>query len=366
MEFRLLEPGDPRWTDALAHLRHDVYHLPDYARIEAVRIGGKPIAAYAERGAAKFLLPLILSEAQIGESLHVTDALSPYGYPCPLFSDAALADQGFVDDTLTALRAALADRGVAGLFVRLHPLLPSNHKALARQGAVVAHGETVWIDLSADESEILRQTQPRLRTAIRHLRTRGVQVTCDEHFTDYDAFIDLYYSTMARNSADAIYYFDHDYFESLRNALDEGLTLWFAKGPRGEILAGALLMARQGIVQYHLGCNDIEQPLQGAMKLLFDEVRQWAQRAGFRQLHLGGGRGAQNDSLFRFKATFSERRATFRTWRVICNTALYDEATKAWCRLSGEPSAGPGGYFPAYRQSVRTSPLAGDSDPPTD
>ncbi|MEU8812980.1 hypothetical protein [Actinoplanes sp. NPDC048796] len=47
-EAAILEPGDRAWADTQAMVRHDVYHRPEYARLDA----GSSIAfRYAEAGA---------------------------------------------------------------------------------------------------------------------------------------------------------------------------------------------------------------------------------------------------------------------------------------------------------------------------
>src|SRR5687768_14245068 len=83
-EVSLLEPDDRLWTDTLARVRHDVYHLPEYVRIDAGLSGGTPAAfRYAEAGHV-LLLPLVLRPVP---DTDLRDAISPYGYPGPV-SDA--------------------------------------------------------------------------------------------------------------------------------------------------------------------------------------------------------------------------------------------------------------------------------------
>jgi hypothetical protein len=64
-------------------------------------------------------------------------------------------------------------------------------------------------------------------------------------------------------------------------------------------------------------------------------------------LHLGGGRGGAEDSLFRFKAGFSDRRHAFATWRWVVRPEAYERLCAAR-RAAGGPEP-PAGFFPAYR-----------------
>ena len=68
-------------------------------------------------------------------------------------------------------------------------------------------------------------------------------------------------------------------------------------------------------------------------------------------MHLGGGVGAAEDSLFNFKAGFSQKRHAFSCWKWVVNEGAYDEiasSVREHQRLAGlRPSAS--NYFPAYR-----------------
>ncbi|MBV9999230.1 MAG: aminotransferase class I/II-fold pyridoxal phosphate-dependent enzyme [Verrucomicrobia bacterium] len=90
------------------------------------------------------------------------------------------------------------------------------------------------------------------------------------------------------------------------------------------------------------------------MTLIFDAVRLWANEAGARVFHLGGGVGASQDSLFHYKAGFSDRRHDFAIWRWVVQPGLYRELCARRARvheLQGLEPASPD-YFPAYRCPV--------------
>ncbi len=89
----------------------------------------------------------------------------------------------------------------------------------------------------------------------------------------------------------------------------------------------------------------------------------WATQLGARVFHLGGGVGAQQDSVFRYKAGFSDRRHTFRTWRWILRPDIYEQC----CARATEKNVNNGlraasdGYFPAYRGPT-ISAVPGESE----
>ncbi|MDR0547048.1 MAG: hypothetical protein LBG77_05635, partial [Dysgonamonadaceae bacterium] len=58
---------------------------------------------------------------------------------------------------------------------------------------------------------------------------------------------------------------------------------------------------------------------QSPLKLVLDFARQEGMKRGMKILHLGGGKGGSNDSLFAFKSRFSHRYFQFRVWKYIHN-----------------------------------------------
>jgi hypothetical protein len=96
-------------------------------------------------------------------------------------------------------------------------------------------------------------------------------------------------------------------------------------------------------------------------RLVVDAERLWAKEMSARVFHLGGGAGAQKDSLFHYKAGFSDRRHTFRTWSWIIRPDIYEELSASAARRNAAHRlrAASLQYFPAYR--CPTVPLASAS-----
>jgi hypothetical protein len=106
-----------------------------------------------------------------------------------------------------------------------------------------------------------------------------------------------------------------------------------------------------GIVQFHLAATKTEYLKLAPMKLMLDTARQWASERKARVLHLGGGVSSRADSLFNFKAGFSNRRHDYGVWRHVVLPDTYEALRlekKLWCQKKGLSSPSPG-YFPAYR-----------------
>ena len=157
--------------------------------------------------------------------------------------------------------------------------------------------------------------------------------------------MEIYDETMSRVQALRSYYFSREYFLGLREAVGSARLHLFVVRAGADVLAAALFTETAGIVQYHLGGTRTRALRLDPHTLLYHVVCEWAKERGNRVLHLGGGLGGREDSLFHFKAGFSQIRLPFHTWRQITDPEGYREY------LSALGIAGTDGdYFPAYRQ----------------
>lgn len=339
MRASILETDAAEWREFLLHAAHDFYHLPGYVRLAAAEEGGVPVALFVEDGPRQLLLPLIIRP--IPASAH-TDATSPYGYPGPLVITSE--DPGFEAEAWRAGLAALREAGVVSLFVRLHPLL--NGPPPAGIGEVVLHGETVSIALDAPAPALWEQLRQNHRRGIRRAIQRGLTAREDPTFERFPEFRDVYRATMERRSASPYYFFSDAYFAGLRQALGDALHLIVVE-LGDQVAAAGLFVETGGLVQYHLGGTHEAFARDEPSKLLFHFASAWASQRGDRHLHLGGGVGGADDSLFLFKAGFSDLRHPYRTLRVVLDAEEYGRLAAA--RTGASQPEDLSGYFPTYR-----------------
>ncbi len=337
MRVELLAPGAPAWDELLCRTEHDFYHLPAYVAFSARADGGEPRAVHVEDGGRQLLLPMVVRPVADG----LRDAVSPYGYPGPL---ATGGEGTFARDALLAARERLARERIVTLFVRGHPLL--GPPLPPEVGTVVDHGPTVSIDLRLTPEELWRQTRSSYRQEITRALRAGHRAFFDERFERLPAFVAIYRATMERVVASRYYLFPDDYFAGLREALGPRLLLCLVE-IGGEIAAGALFVETDGLMQYHLSGTHRRFVREGPTKLMLHFVRGWARERGLRLLHVGGGVGGAEDSLFAFKAGFSPARHRYRTLRVVADEAAYASLVRA-----RDPALDPSdrrGFFPLYR-----------------
>jgi Acetyltransferase (GNAT) domain len=396
---QVISPSDPAWQECLKTIPHDFYHLPGYLELEANRINGVAEAAIVRAGEDVFFLPYIIRncDALIGDMQafngdRVYDIVSPYGYPGMLVdapgerllrlriakgeaSAKAEAPQKptvqvrqragqstqFIETALNTIYENWRQRNICSAFLRLHPLLNSDidPSISDRYDSVDSNspyerlnprGEVVICDLSEDLADIWRQIRSNHRTKINKAKRTGVvarMVPIDEYL---DIFIDIYTETMHRVNATGAYFFTKDYFHKLVEALGEGIWLCIVEAD-GEVIAASLITEFSGIVQYHLGGTRTQFLPQSPTTIAFDYVIRWAKERNNRYLNFGGGLGGDRDSLYHFKAGFSNHTRSFKTMEVIIDRDLYDRLTQLRSESAGMTTSAlnDASFFPIYR-----------------
>jgi len=347
MSTAIIAPTDPRWTALLATQEHDFHHLPSFVSLEAERSGGEAAALWIERDAHQLLIPLIVRDLPAHLGCEGRDAISPYGYPCPLLSGP---DSTLRSALLQAVPEALGDAGIISAFVRLHPLISTPLEALAQSGELVRHGPTVWIDMTESVEEMWRQTRGSDRNRMNKLRRQGYAARVDEQWARVDAFVDLYNETMGYLNASAGYFYDRAYFEALREALGGRLHLCLVEGPDDAVVSAGVFSEIGGLVQFHLSGTRQDHRRTSPSRLMLDHMRRVCKERGATRFHLGGGVGAAEDSLYEFKRGFSKHRAEFHSWRVLGDPVAYAAAEHA--ALAAGAVDGADGFFPSYRRPI--------------
>jgi len=348
MEF--IQPDDPRWRQHLEAMPHDFYHLPDYVELCAKHEGGTAAAFYAEEGESTFLAPLLIRSVPtgLGAPSDWQDCVSPYGYSMPLITPSPDMLPDFLDGFCRKAR----QRSIVTAFFRLHPLLALDHGMLRRFGQLIRHGQTVYFDLTQSKEVLWSQVSMNHRRNIAKLVRLGFQVSFDD-WTRLPDFISLYYATMRRVEAGDAYFFSGEYFQDLRAKLGDRLHLACAVTETGETAAAGLFISTDGIVQYHLGGTAPAYLSLAPFKLVIDFMWRWAHDQSHRALHLGGGVGGTEDSLFHFKAGFSSARGEFYSYRLIVDHERNRILEQAAGFRSSSSDPEQSAFFPRYRHVER-------------
>lgn len=312
----------------------DVYLLRDYVAASALVDGGRPLLLHLSGDGGDVVAAWLLRDLPHGAE--GCDLVTPYGYGGPLAAG--------VDPPLQQWGAAFADwargRGVITAFLRLHPLF-ENHRHADRDVDLVELAGTIAWCLDAGR-DLEAQMHQRHRRSVRKARAAGVAVEVTRSPGSLDRFVAMYELTMERQQASDYYFFPPAYWRTFAGPLRRQVVLADARLD-GDVVASLLCLQSAGFLHYHLGASTDAAREVSANVLCFLELAKWGQEHGCSHLHLGGGVGGRDDSLFDFKRRFDpdlgQRRAFIG--KQVLDPARYRE-------LAGTDDTS--GFFPAYRR----------------
>jgi hypothetical protein len=337
----------------MAVAEHDFHHMAAYHRIAEQR-GEGSAALFVYRSAGYTIaVPLLLRAADPSDPSGPQDATSVYGYAGPVASHREIP-VAVIDSFQRALREELERRRVVAVFSRLHPLI-DQRELLAGLGEIRSVGLTVSVDLELPPQEQWAGYSKTCRRIIRRATDAGVVCTEDYAGVHRKEWAEMYAATMERVGAASSYRYDEGYFDHLLTELGSVLHLFVASIGSTVVAAGLYSLCR-GIAQAHLGAFRAEYAVISPVRLLDDTARRWAMTSGARVFHLGGGVGGRQDSLFQYKAGFSDRRHEFGTWQWVVDENTYHRLVREHEGRAGSQGwqEVDTGYFPAYRRAVET------------
>ena len=339
-EHRVQEHGwigledEAAWDEAIDAAGADVFHRSWFHRLARLRGEGEPQLFVWRTASVLVVVPMLFRDIPGGVGCDVS---SVYGYVGPAVRGAPRP--GDVAQFRSSLRRALEDRGVVSVFSRLHPLR-DRRGWIEGLGTLESSGRTLAVPLTGrSEDDVQSGYRGSHRREIARLRNNGYAVQSEAE--SVDAFHDLYAAAMARLGAGSRYTFSPTHLRMLID--DGGMNLLVVR--RGAEVAAAGLFTRGELgSHYFLSGTHPEHRKLAPSKLLVHAGCCWARQRGAAWMHLGGGVGGAQDSLFRFKAGFGAQSHAFHTWRWVVDPDRY-----RWhcARVGAENSSD---FFPAYRR----------------
>jgi hypothetical protein len=333
------------WDALVASFGHsDFYHTFDYHNISKNDDDQPVLIKYTDEDRT-IVLPLLLRDIPTSS---FRDATSVYGYSGPLTKNIDFQFDN--SDFKNQLRSLFHEMKIIAVFSRLNPFIPLQSTVLDNLGRIDFCGKIVNIDLTKDLKTQKKCYNRRLKSYINKSRT---QYTAKSATTDSDimAFIDLYYENMSRVNAAKSYFFSREYFFELLKCTDfESEVLIAEHNVSKKIIAGAMFIKKNNIVQYHLSGASEDFLHLNPIKMLIDEMRIKATKENYRYLNLGGGVGSSEDSLFQFKSGFSKDFKEFKLWKYIVNDSVYrDLSIQNQAKSLTHNTDNHNSFFPAYR-----------------
>lgn len=312
------------WKGVLRYFapkQKDVYFSEQYVRLAASK-EDTPLCTVCEENDKILLMPFL--RRTVGKFF---DFETPYGYGGPISNTD---DTDWNKRAVKELVAYFASHDYLAGFVRFHPLLDNAN--ICRDGfSVIDDRKTIAIDTSASGKNIWQeQISSKNRNMIRKAERNGLSFVRDDGFRYIEEFKRLYNSTMNRIGAENFYFFDDTYYERFTDIFrDKGFLGCITKN--NEIISAALFMYDGNYGHYHLAGSDRRYSSLGANNLLLWKVACEMHQEGVKEFHLGGGNsGDAEDSLFRFKRSFSPNLRQFSIGKMVFNKEAYDSVCADW------------------------------------
>lgn len=334
-----------RW-DAIVRTfsAYNVYYLSGYVKPFQRHGDGEPLLFFYEgdgiRGINVAMKRDIATDSHFAGMLLTGqwfDLSTPYGYGGWL-----LEGEGDPAPLFTAYESWCRKHHIISEFVRFQAML-NNHEAVSSYYDVIPLGHTVAMDLSSPE-DIWANLSSDNRKAIRKAQRTGMTIYSGRSPELYDLFQKIYESNMEQVHAENYYYFSRDFYQDMLARLPHNAQVFYAQLDDGQIIAASIMFAANGSMDCFLSASYHEFQKLAPTNLMWYEAALWGCANGCRTLHVGGGVGSGEDSLYKFKKSFY--RGEPHRFHIGRKIFLPDEYDHLVTMRSDLPDSG---FFPRYR-----------------
>jgi len=332
-----------------SEMQRDIYFTEEYTKLYENRESQIECVVCTENGRCAIMpfvkrpIPANLLTGSENETYY--DMETPYGY-------GGFISNTNIEWTKSAINAAvdyLKRKNYICSFIRFCPLL-NNAEYCRDLFTVIDDRKTIAIDTASDIDAIwMQQISSKHRNIIRKAEKNGLIFESDYEFHYLPDFIELYNSTMKRLSADDFYFFPEDYYAKFKNTLKEKSFLGVVK-LCDEIVASAMFMYTNVYGHYHLAGSNPDGTKLGANNFMLWNVAKEMNKLGIKEFHLGGGTdGNSENSLFKFKSSFSKNEKQFSIGKLIINQEIYNKICLNWEKENPELNRKYGNRLLKYR-----------------
>lgn len=318
-------------------LIYDFYHSWQYH--SKIKVGEAFLFVY-EEGDNSVIIPFVKRAIVDSDFFDLTSA---YGYVGPI-ANVPIPEMGkaFLVRFKQAFLRYLKQEKIVCVFSRLHPIIEQS-RLLENIGGLYENGATVYIDLFATAEDQKSHYRKSVKNSINALIAKNPEVREVKSDDDIKTFAMIYAENMRRLNANEYYNFDEEYFRDLIGA-EEFCSKPLILCLNNEAIAAGFFVYTNDIIEVHLLATKTNYLHLSPTKLLIHEASVMGKSLGMKYLHLGGGVGGREDSLFFWKSGFSDKSFKFQTWRYISNRKAYDQLAQ---QANGKNYQKD--FFPSYR-----------------
>ncbi|ASU34759.1 GNAT family N-acetyltransferase [Mucilaginibacter xinganensis] len=343
--FTIADKNEWNWYVQNA-MEYDFCHTWHYHHIDT---SASSLLFIYEEGTDFIALPLV--KRQIPGSTFY-DLTCVYGFSGPI-SNKKMEDLG--DTMIENFKAAFLDFVEAGKYVsvfsRMHPFY-KQQILLETLGGVHENGLTVVLDLSINIEEQRKRYRQSTMDAVKHAWKKGFKVREEKGPAAVATFIEIYNETMSRVGASDSYLFSETYINQLINTEEyHAKILMVYDGDT--VISSTIIIFTNGIIQAHLVGTRTKYLCHSPTKFLVDEITIIGRALGMRYYNLGGGVGFKDDTIFKWKTSFTDYVLPYKSWRFIANPSVYQQLLHE----KGIDENSDVDFFPLYRYNQPVSSL---------
>ena len=328
----------------------EVFAHPSYVELFARPYERSLCAALTVNNEPKVLFTFILRNIKNAPwctqlKINAYDITSPYGYGGPFCCDI---DTSVGDVFWNSFDTWAKEMGVVTVFARLSLF---KNQILPFRGAIVNTAPNVVRGLELSEQSVWADYAYKVRKNVTRARSSGLTIEVDLVGNRLTEFLEIYYLTMARRSAEEGYFFPQEFFKQLIEQLS-GQFAFFHVISRDRVVSTELILLSADNIYSFLGGTREESFELRPNDFLKHEVIRWGIACGKKAFILGGGYQA-GDGIFRYKSSFAPNGVVeFQTGTRTLDPDLSEQLVglrHSWEASQSREWSPRLNYFPAYR-----------------
>lgn len=321
---------------------YDVYYLSGYVKAFKIHGDGEPLLFFYMDDKCKGINVVMKRDIALDphfkgiiEKNKLFDFATPYGY------GGWLIEGEQTQELFNEYEKWCLGHNVVSEFVRYHPVI-KNHIYSEKAYKIIPLGETVAVD-TTNKYLIWANFNPKNRNVIRKAINNGIVIKRGFSKELFDTFMIIYNGTMDKDNADSYYYFEKEFYDSIRNDLKNNATIFYAE-LSGKIIAASIMIFANSRLNYHLSGSLKEYQNLAPSNLLLWKAAEWGNDVCCSTFHLGGGVGSQEDNLFKFKKAFYRGNlCRYYIGKKIFDTKTYQKLVESRKDITNSS------FFPLYR-----------------
>lgn len=321
--------------------KYDAYWLSGYVKGFQIHGDGDPLLFFYDDDKVRGIN--VVMKRDVAKDTHFAGKIEEekyYDFSCPYGYGGWLIEGEDTGDLFSTYEKWCANNSIISEFVRFHPMV-KNHERCTDFYEVIQLGEVVHMELESPEI-IWNNITSKNRNVIRKAIKNNVKIYNGRYPEIYEIFRSIYNSTMDKDDAEDYYYFESEFYTSILKDLPQNAQVFYAVKD-GIVIAASIMLAANGMMNYHLSGSLREYSSLAATNLILYKAALWGFANGYKSLYLGGGVGSGEDNLFRFKKAFYKGNLNhFFIGKRIFKQDKYDE-------LVGMRKPIETGFFPKYR-----------------